>query len=364
MKILFLSTHANTGGITSYLLTLTNGLIRQGHEVHLITSGGDQIETFQRLGVKMFILNFKTKSELDPKIYLALFPLKKYIQEHKIDVIHAQTRVTQVMGQCLKIMTGKFYVSTCHGFFKPRLSRKFFPCWGDRVIAISSQVQEHLQNDFGLAPQKVVLIENGIDLEMFPVADEALRKIKRNAFQLGAEPTIGIIARLSEVKGQDILINAMPQILKIFPNAKLLIVGQGKTENELRMLVKDLNLTNHVRFYPVVNRTSEMLPLFDIFCMPSRQEGLGLSIMEAQAMGLAVVASKVGGIPSLIEHDKTGLLVKSENPDALAHAIVSLLQNKSKAQAMGTAARRFIEEKYSARKMVNKTEELYKKIID
>ena len=363
MKILFLSTHANTGGITSYLLTLTKGLIRRGHHVHLVSSGGDHIETFQKLGAKTVILNLKTKSELNPKIYGALLPLKNYIDEQHIDVIHAQTRVTQVMGTCLKIMTRKPCVSTCHGFFKNRLSRRLFSCWGDHVIAISSQVKDHLQNDFHLPSEKIVLIENGIDLEMFPLVNASQRASRRKEFQFHDEVIIGMIARLSDVKGQDILIRAMPQILKHFPDTRLLLVGQGKMEGELKTLTQKLGLDNHVRFYPVVNQTAEMLPIFDVICVPSRQEGLGLSIMEAQATGIPVVASNVGGIPTLIEEGKTGLLVEAGNPDALAQAVVSLLQDKNKAQSLGQAARRFIEEKYSAEKMVEKTVSLYKKLM-
>ena len=102
-----------------------------------------------------------------------------------------------------------------------------------------------------------------------------------------------------------------------------------------------------------------MLALFDVFVMPSRQEGLGLSIMEAQAAGVPVVASRVGGIPTLIEDGKTGLLVEPENKDALSEAIIRLLNDKPLRESIGIAGRVFIENNYSLDKMTEETLTVY-----
>jgi len=363
VNILFLSTHINTGGITSYLFTLAKGLTKRGHSVHMASSGGNMEKEFLSAGVRIINLNIRTKSELDPRIYLALKSLKQYIKENSIDIVHAQTRITQVMGSLLKKSTGQPFVSTCHGFFKTRLSRKLAPCWGDAVIAISSAVQHHLAADFRVDQHKIHLIESGIDLNEFTPVDETMRTQHRNRFNLGKEPIIGMIARLSDVKGPDILIEAMHGVLRHVPNAKLLLVGEGKMEGELRTMVKRLELDEHVRFFSVVNHTREMLPLFDIFAMPSRQEGLGLSIMEAQATGLPVIATRVGGIPSLIEDGKTGILIEPENSEALAEAIVKLFEDEDRLGMIGSAGRKFIQQNYSSDTMVDKTIALYQRLV-
>lgn len=363
MNILFLSTHLNTGGITSYLFTLSKGLIKRGHAVHCASSGGNMEKEFLSAGVKIMDLNIRTKSELDPRIYLALKPLKQYIKENHIDIVHSQTRITQVMGSLLNKSTGRPFVSTCHGYFKKRLSRKLVPCWGDAVIAISGAVERHLADDFGVNPRKIHLIESGIDLDDFAPVDDEVRTRQRSRFNLGEEPIIGMIARLSDVKGPDILIEAMHSVLKHIPNAKLLLVGEGKMESELRTMVNRLELEEHVRFFSIVSQTQEMLPLFDIFAMPSRQEGLGLSIMEAQAVGLPVIATRVGGIPSLIEDGKTGVLVEPENSGALAEAIVKLFEDKGRMRTIGTAGRIFIQQNYSSDSMVDKTTKLYVSLL-
>ncbi len=362
MNILFLTTHLNTGGISSYLYTLTKNLLSRGHRVFIASSGGDLLGDFTQLGAVHLRCPILTKSELDPRIYFSLVRLARFINQHKIDLIHSQTRVTQVMGQILKFWLKKPYLSTCHGYFKPRLSRLLFPCWGDKVIAISQPVFTHLNKDFRVSSDKIILVSHGIDLSLFPRRDEAAKLKNRLQYHLDDRPLIGIIARLSDVKGHDVLISAMPEILKDIPQAKLLIIGEGRRETFLKNQVQRLGLEKQILFYPIVNQTAEMLSILDVFVMPSLQEGLGLSVMEAQACGLPVVASRVGGLPYLIQDGRTGLLVEPNNPKQLAEAVVSLLKDPWKAQRMGMASRGWIEKELSLEKMMTQTIEVYHKI--
>ena len=364
MNILILTTHFNTGGITSYILTLTKGLQEKGHKVYVTTSGGNLVEELLTTGAEHREVNIRTKSELNPKIYFALISLCQLIKEKNIDIVHTHTRITQVMGTLLSKITKKSHVTTCHGFFKRRLARRIFPCWGDCAIAISEAVQNHLINDFGVDTKKVFLIHSGLDLTKFEPVSEEVKKQKRREFNLNDGPVIGIIARLSDIKGHDILILAMKRVVEKIPNANLLIVGEGKFEDYLKKMVHDFHLKNNVRFYPVVNRTAEILSLLDIFVMPSLQEGLGLAVMEAQAMGLPVIASRVGGIPRLIKDGETGLLVVPQDVIGLSEAILFFLNDKTKAQQIGENARKFIHNEFSADKMVEKTLQVYQSLVN
>jgi glycosyltransferase involved in cell wall biosynthesis len=361
LKILLLTTHLNTGGIASYLKTLAQGLIPCGHQVWIASSGGDLQSVFQKMGANVVELNIRTKSEIHPKIYFAAGKLKEIISYEKMDVVHAHTRVTQVMGQLLKSSSCR-YVSTCHGFFKPKFIRNLFPCWGEKVIAISQPVYQHLVNDFHVPSQRIVLIENGIDLNAFKILARQERLAHRARYGLGAEPVLGIVARLSDVKGQDILILAMKKVTQVLPQVKLMIVGQGPMEEKLKAMVQENRLENNIRFFPVINQTSEMLSCFDICVNPSRQEGLGLSVMEAQASGLPVIASRVGGIVSLIQDQETGVLVDPENAEALAHAIIKLVQDPALQERMGLKARTFVQSHFAADKMVQKTIQVYQSL--
>ena len=149
-------------------------------------------------------------------------------------------------------------------------------------------------------------------------------------------PLIGIIARLSDVKGIDVLIKAMPDVLKEIPSANLIIAGQGPEEIYLKELTQDLSLTASVHFKNTINQTQDLLPAFDVFVMPSLMEGLGLSVMEAQACGIPVVASRVGGLVDLIEDGKSGYLVAVNDPEALANRIIEVLQESPTIQIHGT----------------------------
>ncbi len=359
MKILFLTSHLNTGGITSYLLSLTRGLSQNRHNVYVGSAGGNCQGLIEVCGGKHINLGFRTKSEIDPRIYLSLDDIKKYIIQEKIEIIHAQTRVMQVMGYFLSIFTGVPLITTCHGFFKPRFFRRIFPCWGRAVIAISKPVQEHLIKDFHVSQENIFVIPNGIDSDRFTPVTEALRQRQRNQWNITAPQVIGIIARLSDVKGIDVLLHAMNKVVAQCPDVLLLIVGEGPEESRLVTLVDRLKLQKNVRFESVVNQTAEILPVFDVFIMPSRQEGLGLSVMEAQACALPVIASKVGGLVDLIEDARTGYFVPPENVDALAQKIIEVLKNPQQAQEVGMAARAQVIKNFSLTQMVEATEKVY-----
>jgi len=355
MNIVLMANHFNTGGITSYLLNLSRGLALEGHQVWIASGGGNCTALLKDSMVKHVRLDIRVKSEVHPKMWLALPGLTGLVRRENIDIMHANTRVTQVMAAIASRRTGVPFVSTAHGFFKPRLFRRMFPCWGQGVIAISRGVCEHLINDFHLLTSQVHLIANGIDISQFIVLDEEGRRSRRRKWKVEGGPVVGIIARLSSVKGIDTLIKAFPAVMAQFPQARLWIVGEGPEEKYLRALVKHRHLASAVRFEAAVNHTADILPAFDVFVMPSLQEGLGLSVIEAQAAGVPVVASNVGGLPDLIEDGKTGLLVPAGDKDALAKNIIALLKEPQQAQAMAAAARRQAEEDFSMEQMVKET---------
>jgi glycosyltransferase involved in cell wall biosynthesis len=363
MTILFLTTHLNTGGITSYLLSLSSALTRKGHKVIVASAGGNCEDQLQEMGVKHFNLGFRTKSEADLRIYLKLPSLCQLVSQENVDVIHAHTRVTQVMGSFLSAMAQKPLVTTCHGFFKPRWFRKTFPCWGKAVIAISKPVYGHLNKDFEVPESRIHLIFNGIDCDKFLAVNNEVKEAKRKQWKVHSKWVIGTIARLSDVKGIDILLKTMPLVIEQVPDVLLLIVGDGPEKEKLQVLVENLNLRNHVHFESIVNQTSQMLPVFDIFVMPSRQEGLGLSVMEAQACGIPVIASRVGGLIDLIEEGKTGYLVAPEHPKELAKKILYVLKEYDKAKQVGLEARDNICRKFSLEQMANATLKVYEQYL-
>jgi len=359
MKILFLTNHLNIGGITSYVLTLSTGLKKLGHDVYLASSGGGLLPKFEEAGIEYIHIPILTKQELSPKIILSRFKLSRALKGKNIDIVHSNSRTTQVLASIL----GQPHVATCHGFFKPRLSRIFFPTWGDRVIAISEQVKEHLVNDLKVDDKKVVVVNNGIDTEKFKANDGMDKAAAKRSFGLRDAPVVGIVARLSDVKGHIHLIEAMGLILKKYPAVQLLSFGDGKMKPELEKLAKELGLNRSVHFMTQAIDTGVALSAMDLFVMPSLKEGLGLALMEAMASGLAVIGSDVGGIKSLIRDGETGLLVRPADPQGLAAAIIELLNDPAKRKILGESARIFIAESFSQEKMCIATERVYRECL-
>jgi len=363
MNILIISTHLNPGGISSYVLSLAKGLKNKNHNVAVASSGGELVSTLEKTGIQHISIDIKTKSDLSPKILFSLMKLSGIIRQNNIQIIHSQTRVTQVLAFWLNKFFGLPYVSTCHGFFKASFHRKAFPCWGKKVIAISQAVRRHLAEDLKVKHENIQLIYNGLDMENYPEYTAAQIVESKKRIGLADSAIIGNIARLSTVKGQNYLIQAMKAVREKFPSAQLLFVGDGKIKANLIKLSNDLGLRNNVFFIPSVLETSSVLALMDIFVMSSLQEGLGLSIMEAQAMGLPVIATFVGGIPELIEDKRTGILIPPQDSDTLAQAIIYLLENNQLAKGLGKNAKENIRENFALEKMVEQTEALYESAL-
>ena len=360
MNVLFLANHLDTGGITSYLLSLGKGLQKRGHRVCIAAGGGNRVTRFTEQGMIFIPIPIRTKSEIDLfRIIPSFAILCRTIRENGIDVIHANTRVTQVLARLVSARTKKPFVSTCHGFFKPRFFRKRFPCLGCKVIAISDSVKDHLMKDFGVAERAIRLVYSGVDTEGLKMDGGRSRREVRRGLGLGDGPVVGIVARLSDVKGHLFLVRAFQGVARKVPDAQLLIVGEGKMEMLLRRAAQELGISGKVVFVPEVSNIREAYYAIDIFVMPSLNEGLGLGLMEAMAWGKPCVGSAVGGILNLIKDGETGLLARPGDPEGLAGAILRLLDSPDLCATLGNNARLFISRNFSLEKMAEETERVY-----
>jgi len=349
------------------VLSQALGLVRRGHQVFVASSGGDLVASLQSFGVRHRIINIKTKSELSLKVMLAQRVIARIIKENDIEILHAHTRVTQVLAHLVSRKTGIPYVTICHGFFKARMFRKVFPCWGDHCIAISEAVRGHLVNDLGVRKDIITVVHNGVEIERF--SPDNFSQAQKEAFKkdYGLKPDvpiIGTVARLSSVKGQRYLIQAMKEILKVMPAVQLLLVGDGAEESRLIEQVKELGIEDNVVFAPSTFDTAVPLSIMDTFVFPSVMEGLGLAIIEAQAMGLAVVASDVGGIYTLVKDGVNGFLVPPKEPEAIAEAVLKLLRDKDKALEFGRRANARAREEFDLKRMAEGIEGVYKESLE
>lgn len=364
MKVLLLTTHLNRGGIGIYTVNLAKYLKQRSVDVTVASSGGDLECILADNGIPFEKLDIMTKSEVSFKVWKNLPVLVRLIRSGKFDIIHAQTRVAQVMAYISGKITKIPVVSTCHGFFKfRRFSRKLFPCWGERTIAISKSVRSHLLEDFRLNSSNVVLIYNGIELQRYLEVGKPDEELAR---ELGIEPgdrVIGTIGRLSSVKGYKYLIRAFKDTVSRYDNIHLLLVGEGPEEKALRDEVQQLGLQDNVIITPGGKPLERYLSVMDVFCLPSIHEGLGLSLMEAMASGRACIASKVGGLVELIDHEKNGILVPPEDASALGSAIARIIDDIPLKQHLAACAKNKAADSFSIEDTVTGTIEVYEDVL-
>ena len=356
---MILANHFNAGGISSYILNLGQGLAARAHKVYVASGGGGWLPRLKRYNLEHIYLPLRTKSIMSPKLFFACVALCRILKEKKIDIIHSQTRISSVLALWVSRRTSIPFVYTAHGFLNPRWTRRIFPCWGKLVIAISQPVREHLLRNFGLSEERIRLVHNGIDIKrnQKPVTSNQNEIKKRYGLKDG--PLVGIIARLSEVKGHKYLLIAMKKVIAEIPQAQLLIVGEGSLKKDLQGLAEQLEIIQSIYFIPAVSDTVEPLSIMDVFVMPSLEEGLGLSIMEAMFAGVPVAATAAGGITTLVKDNQTGILVKPADAHNLALAIIELIKNKEKARSLSSSARDLIVREFSLEKMARETEKVY-----
>jgi glycosyltransferase involved in cell wall biosynthesis len=187
---------------------------------------------------------------------------------------------------------------------------------------------------------------------------------KRQEFGLNEDDIVCIfVSRLAPVKGHQYLISAMPEVLENVPNAKLVLVGDDELRNELEQQASNLGVTDSVIFAGLRHDVPELLAMSDLFVLSSINEGMGRVLVEAMAVDLPVVATKVGGVADVVVDGETGILVPSQNPKALASAIVGLLKDGNMRRRMGEAGRRRVNPAFGVEAMVRKIEGVYEELI-
>ncbi len=302
----------------------------------------------------------------------ALFEIVGILKRERIDLLHTHNSKTGWLGRLAgKIAGTPVVIHTVHGFafhaaerpwrrvlFK-KLERLAAP-WADHTIFISQPMIDWAREEGILQEQRYSRIYSGIDLERFqPVPGEKLASLRRELGLNEDDRVIGFVSKLWEGKGHTVALEAMTHVVAAVPRAKLLLVGDGPLEEKLRARSRELNLKDSVVFAGFRNDIAEVFGLCDIAVLPSLFEGMGRVLLEAGACGKPVVASGVGGIPEVVAHEETGLLVPPEDPVALFGDMVRLLRDASLVRKMGEAGRRRIGELFSADTMVKQISAVY-----
>jgi glycosyltransferase involved in cell wall biosynthesis len=232
----------------------------------------------------------------------------------------------------------------------------------DHYVTVSDSVKEHLIHKANILPGKITTIYNGVS----PNGKKSRGKCSASGhFGLGPHDKVVLsVGRLHRQKGYDCLIRATATVKREVATVKVLIVGEGEGENDLKNLVKSLDLSKEVIFTGLCLDVGKLYNFTSLFVLPSLWEGMPNAVLEAMAAAKPVVATRVGGVPELVVDGETGILVPPENPEALARAIADLLKNSNQANRMGNAGRIRVQEHFSLTEMVAKTDRLYQKLLN
>ena len=232
------------------------------------------------------------------------------------------------------------------------------------MIFISQPLIDWALRERIVGEEKISKIYSGIQLDLFhPVKRDVKMEIRKKWKLNQKEAVVGMVSKIWEGKGHVTLIEAFKLLRRQIKDAKLVIVGEGYLYNELLGLVNMNGLRDSVLFTGFQMDVSEIIATFDVAVLPSFFEGMGRVLLEAMAMQKPVVASRVGGIPDLVEHGINGLLVRPGNVKELADALERILSDKRLANRMGREGRKTIKEQFSSDVMVQSIEKVYRGLL-
>ena len=359
MNILQILPELNVGGVETGTVDFAKYLVEHGHRSIVVSSGGALVADLEQSGSKHYQLPADQKSLWT--FLRCLKELEKIIRQEKVDIVHARSRVPAWIAffACRRSKTA--FVTTCHGYYSAQFFSRVMG-WGKLVIAISEVIGRHMVHTFGTPPENIRLIPRSVDIKKFDVP----RKVSKGK----SEFIITIVGRITPLKGHDYFLKAMAQVVRFMPFVKVWVVGDAPAskqvyKEDLQVLVKRLGLTAHVEFLGNRRDVPQILAQTDVLVLSTvTQEAFGRVILEAQAAGVVVVATKVGGVVEIIEHEKTGLLVTPKDPEAMAQAVMRVLKDRKLADEMIKEARKKLESKYTVQQMAESTLRVYEEVLN
>lgn len=289
-------------------------------------------------------------------------------RREKVGIWHGHDYKSNLLGLLLKPFHRMRLITTVHGWVH-HTKRTPLYYWVDRVclpryervICVSEDLAQRCQ-EVGVKAKRCVLIENGIDTEQFArrvSLDEAKAKLGVPA----GRAVVGAVGRLSAEKGFDLLIRGVERLLKDSRDVELWIVGEGDERANLEALIRDRNLSERVKLLGYRNDTREVYQAFDIFALSSLREGLPNVLLEAMALEVPVIATRIAGIPRLIQDDVNGQLVEPGDEEGLTRALDALLADRPRQDRYRTAGRETIVSRYSFAARMEKIRRLYDDLL-
>jgi len=359
MRILQILPALQSGGVETGTIDIARSLKKLGHEVYVMSSGGELVKELVKAGIPHETLPVHRKSLTS---LLVVKTVRNFILKERIEIVHARSRVPAWIAFLAARKTGAVFVTTCHGYYSTHGMSRVMG-WGREVIVISNVIGRHMIDDFGTPPERIRLVYRGVDLARYPF------ETKQRDRTPGGKFIVANIGRLTPIKGHPHFIRAIHIAASKIPHLEAWIVGEpekdrGKYRTELEDLVQRLGLRNEVKFLGRREDIPEILNAADVLALTTNvPEAFGRVVIEAGARGTPVVATQVGGVTEIVESGKDGLLVPVDDDQALAQCFIDLWQDPAKAARFAGALRKKVEEKFSLGGMVEETLRVYEQAL-
>jgi len=366
MRVLHLLSSSGVYGAEKMVVSLARGLQQLGCESVLgifenQRKGPSEVATYMReQGLNTVVIPCNGKIDRT-----AANEIRRCINVYEISLLHSHGYKADLYGYVATRSMRFPVVATSHFWTRRTVALRIYARLDqyvlrqfDHVVAVSDQIAGEILAG-GVSSEFVSVIDNGIDLA-------ALQQPSRNCdaeSRVRGKRTIGAVGRLVDQKGFDYLLQAIPAVLKQFPETILLIVGEGPKRAKLEALASELKIADSVRFTGACNDMPRVYSSLDLFVLSSVDEGMPLALIEAMAVGKPVVATRVAAVPKLVLEGVTGRLVEPRDPAAISAAICELLRDPASCAKLGEAARARMEARFSSELMAERYLRLYRSVL-
>lgn len=366
ISVLIAITRLAVGGAPQSVLTSIAGLDSERYRIVLVSGypGADEgslIDEARRLGVTLHLISDLQRAPHPMRDLKAFWHLWRLMRREQVDIVHTHLSKAGILGRLAAWLAGvpvivhTFHGDVLEGYFSKIKSLFFTKAERlvgrvtHRFVCVSKALQERLANYTLGPPDAFQVISNGIVVDDFgPVAQ-------------GVKRRVGTLAMFYPVKRLDLFVQMAHRLREVHPDVQCDISGDGMEADVLRCL--SMSLGEPVNFLGICRDRSEFFKDLDVFVLCSDFEGAGMGLMEAMAAGVAVVATRVGGVPEIVQDGETGVLIPSNDVDALCEAVCGLLEDDALRQRLGKTARHYAQEHFSHTKMVEELDMMYRDLV-
>ena len=363
-KVMFLIWSLDQGGAEQVVLNLAIGLDRQKFEpvICCLNEKGRYAFRAEAAGIRIEALGKRGRVDFG-----FLGRLTKLIRREKIDLIHSHLFTSNLWGRVASWITGVPIVSTEHNVDHWKKPYHFWmdrivACISAKVICVSKKVEDFYLEKVPALRSRTLVIYNGIDTEFFKPGGEREKVRERLGIPVG-RLIAGAVGRLVPQKRQQDFIEALAQLKRAGQNVGGILVGDGPERSALEKKAQEAGLTKEIIFTGFCDNTPELYAAMDVFVLCSEREGFPMTVLEAMAAGLPVVATDVGGVSECVENGKTGFLIQPGDPEAIAHALLRLFANTDIRTFLAQNAGELVRNEFSIMQMAERHEELYSEVL-